>query len=408
MLMLMAAPTLIMMLSTPSERHIAVIDESGLIMPALTADGTMPETIHLSATDEPLDSVMADDSFDGVLLIAPDIVDNPQKAWLYLHDAGSMELEMVFSQVIKEAVESQRLKTYNIENLNEILDEIHADVHLQTARVSEEGESESTSSMVSFGIGMVMMFILYMFLLMYGQMVMTSIIEEKNNRVLELVVSSVKPMQLMLGKIIGVGLVAVVQVAIWGVLLCLMSAFLLPALMPETMAREVAMASAGTLDAATASFDPEMLQTIATIGSVAYIAKLFGYMMLFLIGGFLFYASIFAAIGSAVDNIQDASQLQSFAILPILVALIFAFTVANDPNSTIAVWLSIIPFTSPMVMLSRIPFDIASWQIWLSVGLLYLSFVLMAWIAAKIYRVGIFMYGKKPTIADLIRWARYK
>lgn len=408
MLMLMAAPTLIMMLSTPSERHIAVIDGSGLIMPALTADGTMPETIHLSATDEPLDSVMADDSFDGVLLIAPDIVDNPQKAWLYLHDAGSMELEMVFSQVIKEAVESQRLKTYNIENLNEILDEIHADVHLQTARVSEEGESESTSSMVSFGIGMVMMFILYMFLLMYGQMVMTSIIEEKNNRVLELVVSSVKPMQLMLGKIIGVGLVAVVQVAIWGVLLCLMSAFLLPALMPETMAREVAMASAGTLDAATASFDPEMLQTIATIGSVAYIAKLFGYMMLFLIGGFLFYASIFAAIGSAVDNIQDASQLQSFAILPILVALIFAFTVANDPNSTIAVWLSIIPFTSPMVMLSRIPFDIASWQIWLSVGLLYLSFVLMAWIAAKIYRVGIFMYGKKPTIADLIRWARYK
>lgn len=168
------------------------------------------------------------------------------------------------------------------------------------------------------------------------------------------------------------------------------------------------MASAGTLDAATASFDPEMLQTIATIGSVAYIAKLFGYMMLFLIGGFLFYASIFAAIGSAVDNIQDASQLQSFAILPILVALIFAFTVANDPNSTIAVWLSIIPFTSPMVMLSRIPFDIASWQIWLSVGLLYISFVLMAWIAAKIYRVGIFMYGKKPTIADLIRWARYK
>lgn len=408
MLMLMAAPTLIMMLSTPSERHIAVIDESGLIMPALTADGTMPETIHLSATDEPLDSVMADDSFDGVLLIAPDIVDNPQKAWLYLHDAGSMELEMVFSQVIKEAVESQRLKTYNIENLNEILDEIHADVHLQTARVSEEGESESTSSMVSFGIGMVMMFILYMFLLMYGQMVMTSIIEEKNNRVLELVVSSVKPMQLMLGKIIGVGLVAVVQVAIWGVLLCLMSAFLLPALMPETMAREVAMASAGTLDAATASFDPEMLQTIATIGSVAYIAKLFGYMMLFLIGGFLFYASIFAAIGSAVDNIQDASQLQSFAILPILVALIFAFTVANDPNSTIAVWLSIIPFTSPMVMLSRIPFDIASWQIWLSVGLLYLSFVLMAWIAAKIYRVGIFMYGKKPSLKDLIRWARYK
>lgn len=408
MLLLMAAPTLIMTLSTPSERHIAVIDNSGIVMPALKTEGAVPESIHLSEAKAPIDSVLADERFDGVLLIAPDIVDNPQKAWLYLHNAGSMEVEMGLTSVIRETVENQRLKSYNIDNLNEILNEIHADVHLQTVRVDESGESESISSMVSFGVGIAMMFILYMFLLMYGQMVMTSIIEEKNNRVLELVVSSVKPMQLMLGKIIGVGLVAVLQVAIWGVLLCLMSAFLMPVLMPDAMAQEVAMVGAGTLDAATATFDPEMLQAIATLGSVGYIAKLFGYMMLFLIGGFLFYASIFAAIGSAVDNIQDASQLQTFAVLPIMIALIFAFTVANDPNSTVAVWLSIIPFTSPMVMLSRIPFDIAAWQIWLSVGLLYTSFIIMAWISAKIYRVGIFMYGKKPTLADLIKWARYK
>lgn len=407
MLMLMAAPTLIMMLSTPSERHIAVIDESGLIMPALTADGTMPETIHLSATDEPLDSVMADDSFDGVLLIAPDIVDNPQKAWLYLHDAGSMELEMVFSQVIKEAVESQRLKTYNIEKLNEILDEIHADVHLQTARVSEEGESESTSSMVSFGIGMVMMFILYMFLLMYGQMVMTSIIEEKNNRVLELVVSSVKPIQLMLGKILGVGLVAVLQVFIWGVLICLMSAFVVPLLMPESLTTQVEMMNSGSLDMAS-SLDPDMLKAVGMFTSVSYLATLFGYILLFLIGGFLFYASIFAAIGSAVDNIQDASQLQSFAIIPIIVALVFSMSVATDPNTTAAFWFSMIPFTSPMVMLARIPFGIPHWEIWVSAAVLYVSFIIMAWISAKIYRVGIFMYGKKPTVRDLIRWARYK
>lgn len=408
MLILMAAPTLIMQLTTPSDRKIAVIDESGLIMPALASGESIPDNIKLLASDAPLDSLLADESLDGVLVVAPDIVDNPSKAWLYLHDASSMELELSFTSIIKETVESQRLKSYNIENLNEILNEIQADVHLKTVRIDESGESESISSMLSFVVGIAMMFVLYMFLLMYGQMVMTSIIEEKNNRVLELVVSSVKPMHLMLGKIIGVGLVAVVQVAIWGVLLCLMSAFLLPALMPEALSQQVAMANAGTFDATAASFDPDMIQAIAALSSVGYIAKLFGYMMLFLIGGFLFYASIFAAIGSAVDNIQDASQLQSFAIIPIIIALVFAFTVANDPNSTMAVWLSIIPFTSPMVMLSRIPFDIASWQIWLSVGLLYASFVFMAWIAAKIYRVGIFMYGKKPTIADLIRWARYK
>lgn len=253
-----------------------------------------------------------------------------------------------------------------------------------------------------------MAFILYMFLLMYGQMVMTSIIEEKNNRVLELVVTSVKPMQLMLGKILGVGLVAVVQVVIWGVLLCLISAFVVPAILPESITQQVDMLNAGTLDAAAATTDIDLLQAISVLGSVWFIAKLFGYILLFLVGGFLFYASIFAAIGSAVDNIQDASQLQSFAVLPIIVGLIIGMAAAADPNTPLAFWSSVIPFTSPMVMLIRIPFDIPGWEIWVSVAALYLSFVLMAWFAAKIYRVGIFMHGKKPSLKDLIRWANYK
>lgn len=408
MLVLMAAPALIAMFSTPSDRTIAIVDESGLVAPELMNDSTRPDYLTLTLSTAAPDSLMNSGEVDGVLFVGKDIVTNPSDTRLYLNDAGSMDLEMAFRNAIKESIEAERLKNYNIENLDEIMQEIEADVHLQTLRVDETGESESTSSAISFIIGIFMTFVLYMFLLMYGQMVMTSIIEEKNNRVLELVVSSVKPLQLMLGKIIGVGLVAVVQVAIWGVLLCLMSAFLLPALMPADMMQEVTMAGAGTLDASTATFDPEMLQAMALMSSVWYIAKLFGLMLLFLIGGFLFYASMFAAIGSAVDNIQDASQLQSFAILPIIVALIFSLSVGNDPNSTLAVWLSIIPFTSPMVMLSRIPFGIASWQVWVSVAVLYASFVAMAWIAAKIYRVGIFMYGKKPTIKDLIRWARYK
>ena len=253
-----------------------------------------------------------------------------------------------------------------------------------------------------------MAFVLYMFLLMYGQMVMTSIIEEKTNRVLELVVSSVKPVYLMLGKIIGVGLVAVVQIIIWGVLLCLVSAFLLPALIPADVMTQAAMSQAGTLQASADSIDPEMLNAIGLVTSWSFIAKIFGYMLIFLIGGFLFYASIFAAIGSAVDNVQDASQLTSFAVIPIIIGLVIGMTVGTDPNSTLAFWSSIIPFTSPMVMLMRLPFDIPSWQVWLSIGLLYLSFIAMVWVAAKIYRIGIFMYGKKPTIKDLIRWARYK
>lgn len=407
MLLLMAAPAAIMMLSTPDDTEIAVVDQSGIMMPELAARAADLDFVTLSATDQPLDSVIADDRYDAVIFIGQDIVDNPSNAALYNRDAGSMEVEMLASNAIKKVVEDERLKAYSIENLSKILDEVNVDVHLSTLRIDESGNQESFSSGVSYGMGMVMTFVLYMFLLLYGQMVMTSIIEEKNNRVLELVVSSVKPMQLMMGKIIGVGLVAVVQVVIWGVLLCLMSAFLLPAILPADLSAQVAMASAGDMDLSS-SFDPDMINALATFTSVGYIATMMGYMLMFLVGGFLFYASIFAAIGSAVDNIQDASQLQTFAVLPIILALVFSLAVVNDPNGTMSVWMSMIPFTSPMVMLARIPFGIPAWQIWVSAAILFASFVAMAWIAGKIYRIGIFMYGKKPSIADLVRWARYK
>lgn len=407
MLLLMAAPAAIMMLSTPDDTEIAVVDQSGIMMPELAARATDLDFVTLTATDQPLDSVIADDRYDAVIFIGQDIVENPSNAALYNRDAGSMEVEMLASNAIKKVVEDERLKAYSIENLSKILDEVNVDVHLSTLRIDESGNQESFSSGVSYGMGMVMTFVLYMFLLLYGQMVMTSIIEEKNNRVLELVVSSVKPMQLMMGKIIGVGLVAVVQVVIWGVLLCLMSAFLLPAILPADLSAQVAMASAGDMDLSS-SFDPDMINALATFTSVGYIATMMGYMLMFLVGGFLFYASIFAAIGSAVDNIQDASQLQTFAVLPIILALVFSLAVVNDPNGTMSVWMSMIPFTSPMVMLARIPFGIPAWQIWVSAAILFASFVAMAWIAGKIYRIGIFMYGKKPSIADLVRWARYK
>lgn len=407
MLLLMAAPAAIMMLSTPDDTEIAVVDQSGMVMPELAARAADLDFVTLSATDQPLDSVIADDRYDAVIFIGADVVENPSNAALYNRDAGSMEVEMLASNAIKKVVEDERLKAYSIENLSKILDEVSVDVHLSTLRIDESGNQESFSSGVSYGMGMVMTFVLYMFLLLYGQMVMTSIIEEKNNRVLELVVSSVKPMQLMMGKIIGVGLVAVAQVVIWGVLLCLMSAFLLPAILPADLSAQVAMASAGNMDMSS-GIDPDMINALATFTSVGYIATMMGYMLLFLVGGFLFYASIFAAIGSAVDNIQDASQLQTFAVLPIILALVFSLAVVSDPNGTMSVWMSMIPFTSPMVMLARIPFGIPAWQVWMSAAILFASFVAMAWIAGKIYRIGIFMYGKKPSIADLVRWARYK
>lgn len=401
MLGLMALPALIMSLSTPSEKTIAVSDMSGVIMPALK-NNTEP---YLNFVAVEADSAMGNSDYFAVLSIPKDIVERPSSAVLFLNEGGAVETEAAVSNLIKFAVRNERMKAYDIDNLEQILKETNVDVNLQTIRVNEKGNEEQTSSGVSFGIGIFMTFILYMFLLMYGQLVMTSIIEEKNNRVLELVVSSVRPVDLMMGKIFGVGLVAVLQIAIWGVLLCLMSAFLLPALVPVDVAAQMSVADmAASADAENA----ELISALSMFSSVGFIAKLFGYILLFLIGGFLFYASIFAAIGSAVDNIQDASQLTSFATIPIILGFVVGMTAGTDPNSTLAFWSSIIPFTSPMVMLMRVPFGIPSWEVWLSLGILYLSFIGMVWFAAKIYRIGIFMYGKKPTIRDLIRWARYK
>lgn len=232
---------------------------------------------------------------------------------------------------------------------------------------------------------------LYMFLIIYGQMVMNSIIEEKNNRVLEIIVSSVRPQTLMLGKILGVGLVAVTQILIWGILIVSFSKWLMP-----------------VLSSGISTDDVDLMAAIGQFSNPTYVMTMFLYILLFLIGGYLFYSSIFAAIGSAVDNVQDASQLTTVAMIPIIIGMVFSMTVANDPNSSLAFWLSIIPFTSPMVMMARIPFGIPVWETILSLVLLAVSLFVMIWLAAKIYRVGIFMYGKKPSFSDLIKWVRYK
>ena len=247
---------------------------------------------------------------------------------------------------------------------------------------------------------------LYMFLLIYGSMVVTSVIEEKGSRVLDVLVSSVSPFQLMMGKILGVAAVAVTQIAIWGVLVCGIGSALLPALMPQDVMQSVEAVQAGTITSAQAGIDADMLSAISFATDTGRLVMMFVWLLLFLVGGFLFYSAMFAAVGSAVDSIQDANQLQTPITVPIILALILAMSVFNDPNSPLAFWGSIIPLTSPVVMMARIPFDIPTWQIVLSLVLLYISVVATAWVAGKIYRVGIFMHGKKPSFKELLSWIK--
>lgn len=406
MIGLMITPALIMAFSTTETKEIYVIDHSGIVAQNLKSSD---EVSFVIADEGAPDTLRTHGNSYGVLFIGNNIVEKPGNVQLYTGEASSMAVERTITSQMEEIIKDEKLKRYNIENINEILRNVETTVTLQTFRTdSDNEESTSSSSMVSYAIGTLLSLVLYMFLLMYGQMVMTSIIEEKNNRVLEVMVSSVKPTQLMVGKILGIGSVAVTQIAIWGVLISSAVGILLPMLLPADIMAQATALNAGTLDSSASNVDADLLGVIAAAGNVAYIVKLFALMAAFLLGGFLFYASMFAAIGSAVDNIQDASQLQTAAIMPIIIALVISMSVATDPNSPLAFWTSLVPFTSPMIMMMRIPFGIATWEIALSLGILYISIIGMIWIAAKIYRVGIFMYGKKPSLKELIRWINYK
>lgn len=385
---LMALPTVIAAMSGPENKKIAVVDRTGFISKAFLGN----EAMSFEVSDQPLDTLKNREDLDAILVIPSNVVDHPDDVVMYTNGSPSPQTDMFIAQILNSAIEQIKLSRYNIDNLDKILADVHTDVSIRNIRIDGDEEKES-SSMASYFIGLILTFTLYMFILMYGQMVMTSIIEEKNNRVLEIVVSSVKPTRLLMGKIFGVGAVAVTQIVIWGVLIGLFTIFVMPSLMTSVVA---------------SGADVDIVQMLSMLGNVGYILGLVALLTLFLILGYMFYSAIYAAIGSAVDNIQDASQIQMFALVPILLGMVFSMTVLNDPNSTLAVWMSMIPFTSPMVMMARLPFGIAGWEIVVSLAILIVSTLFMIWVSAKIYRVGIFMYGKKPTIRDLVRWARYK
>ncbi len=406
MLALSVLPTLIIVFAGSGEtKTVAVIDDSGLILQNLTDN----EEVRYIAAEGTQEELLSADEIYGLLVIDRNIVKRPSGVKLLTPNASSLAVENNITSQMEKIIETEKLKSYDIDNLDQILDNVKTSVTLQTLRTDENGEEgESQSAAISSAIGTLLNFLLYMFLVLYGSLVMNSIIEEKNNRVLEIVVSSIKPTQLLIGKIIGVGLVAVTQIIIWVAIVLCITTMILPAVMPADIMNEVTALNAGSMDISNSSIDQDMAIALGMFTNVGYVLELVGYLFLFLVGGFLFYASIFAMIGSAVDNIQDASQLQMLGIVPVIIGLVSSMAVIPNPNGLFAIIMSMIPFTSPMVMMARVPFDIPAWQIVVSIVLLYLSIFFMVWIAAKIYRIGIFMYGKKPTVRDLIRWARYK
>ncbi len=389
MILLMFAPAFFLLFSSSNQKIVQVVDNTGLIAQHLEGN----DEIMFVTSLESVDSLRADDGNNMILVIGSNAVEDPSKGITLLSRGSvSMMQDSYISKQLESAIENVRLERYNIEGIRQIIEDVQADVTLSTMRI-DKGEDQETSTGLSYFLSLIMDMMLYMFILIYGQMVMTSIIEEKSNRVLELVVSSTRPFQLMMGKIAGVGLVAVTQILIWAVLIGTAVSIATPFLTPETLGEDT---------------PSEIMSAVAQFTDPGFLISLFVNMLLFFIGGFLFYSSIFAAIGSAVSNVQDASQLSSIATMPIIIGIVASMAILNDPDSTLAFWISIIPFTSPMAMMARLPYGAPAWEIALSLALLYVSFIFMIWVCGKIYRVGIFMYGKKPSLIEIIRWARYK
>lgn len=396
MIAIMVAPSLMMLYSTSDQKQVIVIDPTGEIAPRLQSS---PEVMFIP--EERMSKAEACRTFNeesgifGILYIGSD-VEARDSVQLITNASSSMIIEENIASQISAIIEHKKLLEYNIDNLDEILAAVETDIELSTFinnGTGEEETMETTSSGISYALGLILGMLLYMLIILYGQMVLTSVVEEKASRVIDVMVTSATPFQLMMGKILGIAAVALTQIAIWAALVIAASKFLIPAVFSAEL---------------TATNDAMMQALVGTLGDTGYIATLFAYVALFILGGFLLYASLYAASGSAVDSVQDGQQFNTIIMLPIILSIIIMVSVFNDPNSPIAFWASMIPFTSPIVMIARIPFGIATWEIIVSLVALYLSFILTTWLAAKIFRVGIFLHGKRPSWGELWQWIRMK
>lgn len=394
---LMIAPSLMAIYGESDNRQIIVVDKSGEISPQLVSSSDITFIDHSNMAKSEACKRYNEDSGIFAILYIDENFETTNGVQLITNSSSTPAIEQNITMQIKSIVEREKLKErYGIDNLDVMLADVATDIHLRTFvndGTGDEASMESTSSGISYALGLILGMLLYMIIIIYGQMVLTSVVEEKSSRVIDVMVTSCSPFQLMVGKILGIASVALTQIAIWAVLIIAASKFLIPALFSADVA---------------ASNDIMLQSLIGTLSDTSYITSLLLFLVLYILGGFLLYASLYAAAGSAVDSVQDGQQFNTIIMMPIILAIIVMMSIFNDPNSSLAMWFSMIPFTSPIVMIARIPFGIPTWQIIVSLALLYTTFMITTWVAAKIYRIGIFTHGKRATWRELWMWLKTK
>lgn len=397
---MLVAPALLASLPE-GPKNILVLDESRLLL------GTKGDANHelrfIPPTQFDLDKAInlleTQDDLDALLHVPLSPSGDPdfwkKNSAVYGKEDITLSLENYLTELVETAIMEQKLLAENVDPA--IVANARTSVNLKTFNLEESIEQESATE-VKIVVGYAAGFFIYIFIFLYSAQIMRGVIEEKTNRIVEVLISSVKPFQLMSGKILGIGAVGALQFAIWVVLSFVFFqvasyAFLSDQLSADSIAQGQAINETG-------------LSLFHQITSLPF-AEISSLFLFFFIGGYLLYGSAFAAVGSAVDSDTDTQQFLAPLVIPLILGLIVSSSVIEDPHSSLSFWFSIFPLTSPIVMMVRIPFDVPAWELALSMTLLVLAFVINTWVAARIYRVGILLYGKKPTVREIWKWIRY-
>ncbi len=397
-------------------KHIGVIDQSGLFKNKFKDTDNITFDI-LDGDEETAKVLLAESDFYAVLFIPRTEISVPNTAKLFSNQQPNIIVKGYISEVMRKEVESLKLHASGIDP--DILKSIKTSINLLTIKVNEGGEEETSSTELSMAIGFASGLLIYIFIFMYGALVMRGVIEEKTNRIVEVIVSSVKPFQLMMGKIVGVAMVGLTQFVLWIVFtLIIVTTFMSfyatdmntyrssQLNMQEEILNSGIKGSGDTAEIATPEINESLAMVINSIDSINF-GVIVGMFLFFFIGGYLLYGALFAAIGSAVDNETDTQQFMLPLTVPLILSIILSQFIMVNPDGPAAFWLSIFPLTSPVIMMVRLPFGVPLLDLSLSITFMILGFIGTTWLAAKIYRTGILMYGKKISYKELWKWLRY-
>jgi ABC-2 type transport system permease protein len=415
-------PIIFMMSDKDKEfKKIAVIEDGSDLFRNVIPNTNDAEYVYLeNANVNELKRTFEEQGYYGILYISPELVNIPNAIQLISKKTPPIGLIDHINSSLKKEIEKQKLLAYNIQDLDNIIKNINTQVSVQTIKIDDTGQVKETSTGIAMALAYIGGLLMYMLVFIFGSQVMRGVIEEKTSRIVEVIVSSVKPMQLMMGKIIGIALVGLTQFLTWVILSIAVVAFVQGTVLKKTDLTEIAQTlpqdimtknqpAIESTQVSSVEISPELAEFSKIFESAInqdWLLIILSFIFYF-ITGYLLYASVFAAIGSAVDNETETQQFMMPVTIPIIVGLMVALGTMQNPESSLSFWCSLIPLTSPIVMIARIPFGVPAWQLTLSMGLMVITFIAFVWMAARIYRTGILMYGKKTSWKEIWKWLKY-